>query len=72
MQYKNLNELVRKSRSSADFFYTLSPQMQIKLGERGAYIRTAAELHMAADQVAREEHAIALSESLTPQRREKR
>ena len=45
MRYHNLNELIRGSRSSALYFFSLPPEMQVKLGEHGELIHTAKDLH---------------------------
>ncbi len=69
MRYENLNELVRGSRSSARYFFSLSAEMQIKVAERGAFIHSAQDLHDAARAVEIYEHAVKISARLTPRKR---
>lgn len=49
MRYSNLTELVRHSRSSAQYFFSLPPDIQKKLEEYGALIHTARDLQEAAN-----------------------
>ncbi|MGI5897047.1 MAG: hypothetical protein ACOX6U_08825 [Oscillospiraceae bacterium] len=45
MQYQDLHQLIQNSQSSRSFFLSLPAELQCRLHEYNAYVRTAAELH---------------------------
>lgn len=49
MKYMNLQELIKHSRSSRQYFLSLPVSLQHMLHEQNDYIHTAADLHLRAD-----------------------
>ena len=49
MYYQNLNELILKSSSSKQYFYSLPSKTQEQLREQTRYIHTLAQLHQQAE-----------------------
>lgn len=61
MGYQNLNELIRNSKTSRDYFYHLPVEIQIQLHQLQDSIHTAADLHATVDQVKHYNRQIQLS-----------
>ena len=61
MGYPNLNELIRNSKSSRNYFYHLPVKTQMQLHQLEDTIHTAADLHATVDQVERYNRQIQLS-----------
>lgn len=49
MKYKDLQELISHSSSTRRYFLSLPVTLQLTLHKCGAYIHTAADLHLQAD-----------------------
>ncbi len=49
MQYYNLQDLIRNSSSSRQYFLSLSVPMQLELHNHNDYIHSAQELHSRVD-----------------------
>ncbi len=64
LQYKNLNELICKSSSSRKYFLSLPVSIQIELHKYNEYIHSANQLHIKADMVRLNLHAIENCNSL--------
>ena len=65
MRYEDLRGLIRHSRSSREYFLTLTPQMQMRLHEHNDYIHSAFELRMRVELIERSDKLFALSEGCT-------
>ena len=55
MRYDNLQSLLWHSLSSRRWFLSLPVSLQLAIHERGAWIHTAADLHLAADKIKTEQ-----------------
>lgn len=56
MQYNNLQDLIRNSRSTRKYFLTLSVPMQMELHNHNEYIHSAQQLHRRVDLIEKQHH----------------
>ena len=64
MQYRDLNELIKESRSSRKYFLSLPAELQMRLHEQNEYIRSAHQLRSAAELVGIYDREVMISDSL--------
>ncbi len=58
MRYHNLEEMLRRSSSTRQYFLSLSPALQIALHRYDENIHTAAQLHDFAQRIEHKRHTI--------------